>query len=146
MKKLILLFLIVLQTISIYSQEKKSALEGTWKYITGNPKVDSQKSPLSDNGQMKTFSKEYFTFVGHVIDGTNEYESYGGGTYTLNGNKYEETILYHNDKSLINKTFKAIDEILNDTLYHKYNNSVNNIGGNWELQKGYVTEKYVRLK
>jgi hypothetical protein len=146
MKKLILLFLIVLQTITIYSQEKKSPLEGTWKIITGDPKIDAQKSPLAENGQIKTFSQEYFTFVGHGNDGTTEYESYGGGTYTLNGNKYEETILFHNDKSLINKTFKAIDEIKNDTLYHNYNSSENSLADSWDLQKGYVTEKYVRLR
>jgi hypothetical protein len=42
------------------------------------------------NSQIKTWSKEYFTYVGHGQQDTIMYDFYGGGTYKLDGNKYEE--------------------------------------------------------
>jgi hypothetical protein len=130
MKKLIFFGLIIFMTIGSYAQGKKYPLEG-----------DTSLQAMIKNGQIKTFSKKYFTFVGHFEQGTSIYESYGGGTYTLNGDRYEESIIYQNDKSLINKKFKALDEIRNDTLIHRYNTD-----DSWKLRKGYFTEKYVRLK
>jgi hypothetical protein len=98
---------------------------------------------MSENGMIKTFSKKYFTFVGRVANDTVSLDEYGAGTYTLDGNKYEEFVIYHDIKSLIGKRFKAIDEIRNDTLIHRFNmDSVNS----WKLEKGYITEKFVRLK
>ena len=61
----------------------------------------------------------------------------------MDGNKYEEFIIYHDIKSLIGKRFKALTEIRNDTLIHRFN--MDNVD-NWKLEKGYITEKFVRLK
>jgi hypothetical protein len=135
MKKIIFLGLIVFVTIGSCTQEKKSPLEGTWRCIYMRPQqlADTSFQAMIKNGQIKTFSKTYFTFVGHFEDGTSTHESYGAGTYTLNGNKYEERIIYHNVKSLIGKRYKALDEIRNDTLFH------------YQLHEG-ANEIYVRLK
>jgi hypothetical protein len=141
MKKLIFFGLIIFMTIGSYAQGKKYPLEGTWKLVAFDKSIDTSLQDMIKNGQIKTFSKKYFTFVGHFEQGTSIYESYGGGTYTLNGDRYEESIIYQNDKSLINKKFKALDEIRNDTLIHRYNTD-----DSWKLRKGYFTEKYVRLK
>lgn len=45
-------------------------------------------------------SKEYFVFVGHFETDTLVVENYGGGTYKLDGDKYEEDIKYHANESL----------------------------------------------
>lgn len=143
MKKLIFSGLIILLTMGVYAQEKKSPLEGTWKCVSmGTLKMPGGRGPSMTNGSIKTFSKEYFTFVGHVTTDTVSVDVYGAGTYTMNGNKYEEDIIYHNDKSLIGTKYKAIDEIVGDTLYHK----TNEMADSWDLGKNYYTEKYVRLR
>ncbi|MGD0756589.1 MAG: hypothetical protein ABR927_16185 [Bacteroidales bacterium] len=144
MKRLVLLVLIVTLTIGSYAQEKKSPLEGTWRCVSmGSQKLtDNSFQAMIKNGTIKTFSKEYFTFIGHFDQDTISPDVYGAGTYTLNGNRYEETIMYHNIKPLIGGKFKAVDEIRNDTLFHSYNNNADS----WELGGNFFTEKYVRLK
>jgi hypothetical protein len=144
MKKFIFFGLIIFVTIGSYAQGNKSPLEGTWRCVSmGTQKLTDGSFPaMIRNGTIKTFSKEYFTFVGHFDMDTVSPDAYGAGTYTLNGNKYEEHIMFHNIKSLIDLRFKAIDEIRNDTLFHKYTDKADS----WDLGKSYVTEKYVRLK
>lgn len=144
MKKLIFLGLIIFVTTGSYAQQNRSPLVGTWRCVAMGPEKMSDGSfpAMIKLGTIKTFSNEYFTFVGHFATDTVSPDTYGGGTYTLNGNKYEEHIMFHNVKTLINMRFRAIDEIRHDTLYHSYNNDVNG----WDLGKNYYTEKYVRLK
>jgi len=146
MKKILFVSLIILLIIVNCTQEKKSPLEGAWKMITDDPKIDADTSfqTMMKAGQIKTFSKEYFTFVGHYErNDTVFYKGYGAGTYKLNGDKYVEHMLYHNDSTLIGTIFKALDEVRNDTLFHRYNTDV---ADSWVLRKGYATEKYIRLK
>jgi hypothetical protein len=140
-------FLIALSGIVTAScnHNEKSPIEGSWRCISVGSIQFSDTSflAMSENGMIKTFSKKYFTFVGRVANDTVSLDEYGAGTYTLDGNKYEEFVIYHDIKSLIGKRFKAIDEIRNDTLIHRFNmDSVNS----WKLEKGYITEKFVRLK
>jgi len=143
MKKILFLSLIISSIIVSCTQEKKSPIEGTWKLILGNPKLDDDTSfqTMVKWGQIKTWSKEYFTFVGHYDQDTISFDVFGGGTYTLNGDKYEEHVIYHNDKSYIGTKYKCILEIRNDTLFQKCR-----MDNNWKLQEDYGTEKYIRLK
>jgi hypothetical protein len=145
MKKLFLLTACIILLIAGCAQEEKSPLEGTWRCISvGSIQFpDSGFQAMADNGMIKTFSKKYFTFVGHVFNDSVTLDEYGAGTYTLDGDKYEEFIIYHEIKSLIGKRFKALDEIRNDTLIHRFNMDT---VSSWQLGKGYVTEKFVRLK
>ena len=87
------------------------------------------------------WTKDYWTFVGIVKTDSTDIDLYGGGTYTLNGNKYEENIIYHNDKPSINTKFKALLEIKNDTLIQ-----INNILDGWKRPSRYGIEKYVRAE
>jgi hypothetical protein len=145
MKKSLLSAAIIVLLISGCTNEDKSPLEGTWRCIS----VGSIQFPdtgfqyVAENGMIKTFSKKYFTFVGHIDNDSVTLDEFGAGTYTLDGNKYEEFIIYHELKSLIGKRFKALDEIRNDTLIHRFNMDT---VSSWQLGKGYVTEKFVRLK
>ena len=147
MKKIIFLGLIIsLSIINCTKQDVKSPLEGAWKLIgLYSPQFTSASyDDMTKNGQIKTWSKEYFTWVGHSELDTVVWDGYGAGTYALNGNQYEENILYLHDKTLINKRFKALLELRNDTLFQKYNNDP--IGDSFELRDGYTTEVYVKLK
>lgn len=90
----------------------------------------------------KAWTKGTFTFAGHYIMDTATYDNYGWGTYEIDGNKYEEHILYHHlSEASIGKTIKMILEVKNDTLYQKWP-----LNDNWQLPEKYSIEKYVRLK
>ncbi len=142
MKKLVCLVLIIALIIISCRQETKYPLEGTWKCINiGKLSKDTSLQAMVKTGQIKTFSNKFFTFVGHYEKDTTVYDLFGAGTYILNGNKYEEYIIYHNNKSLIGTKYKALDEIHNDTLIHRHP-----ANDKWELGKTYSTEIYIRLK
>jgi hypothetical protein len=84
----------------------------------------------------------HFIFVGkYEIDTTTSYR-FGVGTFTLNGNIYEENIKYHFEKFYENSKNKIWLEIRNDTLLHIYpvdDTGKPNPAKHW-------IEKYVRLK
>ena len=69
---------------------------------------------------------------------------YGGGTYKLKGNRYEENVLYHFSKpgTVLNYTLKALIELKNDTLIQ-----TSPVDDNGQINKNkYSIEKYVQLK
>jgi hypothetical protein len=143
MKFSIFLVAIIVLVISGCITEKKSPLEGAWKQVGFDKQfiTDTSLQGMIKIGQIKTFSKKYFTFVGHFADDTSSFDSYGAGTYTLNGDKYEEMVIFHNSKDLVGKNYKGIDKIRNDTLFHTHQ-----VDDNWKLMEGAGTEIYVRLK
>ena len=145
MKTPVFLCLIILLIIAGCNQEKKNPIEGTWRMVRVDTfqLADTSFQAMIKNGQIKTWSKEYFTYVGHGQQDTIMYDLYGGGTYKLDGNKYEEHILYSFLKPLVGARYKAVLEIRNDTLFQKQNSDN---ADSYELRKGYVTEVYVRLK
>jgi hypothetical protein len=137
--------LIILLLIGSCTQEKRFPLEGAWKIVEfGKWHItDTSATAMINNGLIKCWSKEHFVFVGYFRPDTSIHEYYGAGNYKLNGNKYEEYILYNDYQPLISTKFKALLEIRNDTLIQKYNSDK---ADSWQLRKGYITEKYVRLK
>jgi len=146
MKKLIFLGLIIFVTLGSYAQEKKSAIEGAWQlvhaYSKSGDKITDEYPVTYTGGQMKMWDKDNWVFVGIAKAANVTYDLYGGGTYTLNGDRYIENIIYHNDRSLINTKFKTLLEIRNDTLIQ-----TSPVDDNGQVIKGeYSTEKYVRLK
>jgi hypothetical protein len=145
MKTIKLFTLIILLMTGSCAQEKKSPLEGAWKIVEfGKWHItDTSTLAMINNGLLKSWSREHFVFVGYFRPDTSIHEYYGGGTYKLNGNKYEEYIIYNDFQPLIGTKFKALLEIRNDTLIQKYNSDK---ADSWQLRKGYTIEKYVRVK
>jgi hypothetical protein len=142
MKKVIFLGLIVLLSISTYAQGEKSPIEGTWKMVYGKWVSIGPTYPAQTKGdQIKMFSKKHFMFVGHFEADTLSGDNYGWGTYTLNGNKYEEHEVQHSAKSYMGQTVRLLVEIRNDTLIQKWP-----ANENWKLEKDYSVEKYVRAE
>ena len=92
--------------------------------------------------QAKVWSQGHFVFVGRFKVGNKEIDNYGGGTYTLEGSQYIETILYHKNKKWLGTQPKMLVEIKGDTLYQTW--PVNDM---WKVDKNnYTIEKYARLK
>jgi hypothetical protein len=146
MKKIVFLSLIIsFIIVSCAQQEVKSPIEGAWRMIRVDSfqYTDTSFQGMIKNSQIKTWSKEYFTYVGHDQVDTLMYDYYGGGTYKLDGNKYEEHILYSFFKPLVDTKFKALLEIRNDTLIQRYNTD---IADSYDLRQGYTTEVFIRLK
>jgi len=136
MKKVFFVSMIAALIIGSCTQEKKSPIEGTWMMVY---------SSMGGNVRIKTWSKEYYTFVGYSEQIRDSLiirnDKFGAGTYTLNGNRCEQTTLYHNNTSKIGTKIKVLTEIRNDTLIQIYP-----ADENWKLPRFYDTEKYVRLK
>jgi hypothetical protein len=147
MKKVIFLSLVIVLIIGGCAQEKKSPIEGIWKLTYGkwynwNP-GDTLTYQFPGNMaiyHVKIFSKGNFTFVGHYSLDTLTHDNYGGGTYTLEGDRYEENVLYAG-KSIVNRKIRMIQEIKNDTIIQKWP-----ADENWKLAEKYSIEKYIRLK
>lgn len=91
--------------------------------------------------QTKLWYKDHFIFVGRYTVDTAITYRYGVGTWTLNGNIYDEDIKYHFDKSLEGRKNKLWLEIKNDTLLHIW--PVNELG---EPNPVHWVERYVRLE
>jgi hypothetical protein len=149
MKKILFLSLIIsLIIVSCTQQEVKSPIEGAWQqvgfsWVSGDT-ITNYNLPSPDLGsQIKMWTKNHFAFMGIMKTDTTDVDLYGGGTYSLNGDKYEESIIYHYDKTLINTKFKALLEIRNDTLFQTYH-PIDSIGK--EMENYSSIEKYIQFK
>jgi hypothetical protein len=147
MKKVVFLSLIIALIIGGCKQDRISPVEGMWKLTYGkwhewNPgdTLIYQFPGNLDIYHVKIYSKDKFMFVGHFSLDTIIHDNYGGGTYTLNGDKYEENVLYVG-KAILNRKIKMNLEIINDTLIQKWP-----VDENWKLVDKYSIEKYIRLK
>jgi len=146
MKKILaLLSVIVLFTIGC-NQEKSNPIEGAWDLVyfiaIDNDTITGQFPGTWEGKDMKTWSKEHFIFIGHYMMDTTEYDSYGGGTYTLDGNIYKETVDFHYNKNAIGETYQMYIKVSNDTLYQIW--PVDDTG---EADKAnYKEQRYIRLK
>jgi hypothetical protein len=154
MKKIIFLGLIVMLTIGTYAQKTQSPLEGAWQAIQIINKTGDRTTvvfpDIITGGSLKIYSKEHFVQAGMlIIIATKDTTNFaGGGTYKLDGNKYEENWIYHiskqtfnTNKSAFNPIVKSLLEIRNDTLY-----KMNDLDDNWNLTEKYSTEIYIRVK
>ena len=93
-------------------------IEGAWKYVLSEKVVNGNKIVLIAPGtayeEMKIWTKGYFAFVGN--QGMGGYPFGGSGTYKLNGNLYEESIIYAPGYNPSSPKVKLRLEIVNDTL------------------------------
>ena len=89
------------------------------------------------------WSEKNFMFVGRWQQDSVTIDNYGFGTYILNGNEYEETVMYHFMKEYQDQKIKMTLELKNDTLVQVYH-PVDSTGKSIENISS--VEKYVRLK
>jgi len=144
----VVFYLMVLLIFSSCNLHKKNLPIGSWQLVYA--KQMSGDSVIADfpgsitGSQMKIWSDKNFFFIGSkkVAPDTVAVDTYGGGTYKLVDNKYQETVLYHFNKLALHKIFDMILEIKNDTLTQSW--PVDQDGN--VVRANYYIEKYVRIK
>lgn len=131
------------------SRSKSLRIQGAWKWVSFEYMVGDtikwSKTALSpENSGIKMWSDDYFIAVYRIESDTAFKYSYSGGTYKLDKNKYEETIIYHdmiNQPELVGTKEMMLLQIRNDTLIQTYP-----VDENGELLKHYtIIEKFIRL-
>lgn len=143
MKKVIFLSLIISLIIGSCTQEKKSPIEGAWNLVYGSwPTMMKETYPDQiTGGQVKIYTKEYFSHVGKFKRDTTIIDNSGCGSFTLNGNQFEETIIYRGGSSQSGRKIKLFVDVRNDTLILRWP-----VDDNWKLAEKFNTEKYIRFK
>jgi len=125
-----------------FSGQESPDIQGAWKFVSSKA-VEGNKvflSSVTDHSQLKMWTNDHFAFMGTFKSGKKVIDNYGSGTYTLNGNQYNETIIYHVDKKLTGTTIRMIIEIKGDTLIQTWPvNDEGNIN-----PASYAQEKYIR--
>jgi hypothetical protein len=91
---------------------------------------------------MKLICDNHFAFVGRYVSGKDTTDNFGGGTYTLEGKNYTESIKYHVAKSLVGEVIPFEVEVRHDTLIQKGPRKI----GNYKDTKWELYEVYVRMK
>lgn len=146
MRTIVFLGLVITLIIGSCDKNERKSLQGAWQMVQmqriDGGKVTNYFSDRYTVNQIKMWSENHFMFVGkYEVDTTILYR-YGVGTYTLEGNIYEEDILYHFSKSYEGQKNKIWLDIKNDTLLHIF--PVDNTGK--PNQTTHWIEKYIRLQ
>jgi hypothetical protein len=143
--KTLCLVLLLIWSNGIQAQSKKSSIEGTWQLVNARSMVGDKimsEFPVNNTGsEIKIWTKTHWIVVGRFKQDSTFSDLYAGGTYKLEGNKYEENVVYHSYKPYVGKNIKMILEIKNDTLTQTYPLDKN--GQIFKLD--YSIEKYIRL-
>ena len=140
-------FIILMISIIVLScaQRRSKPIEGAWDLvyshrISGDTLTWKIPGDYTGN-QLKIWTQDHFSFVGQYKSDTTLTDNYGGGTYTLDQNRYEETFLYSKNKSRVDSTLKILLEVKGDSLIQSWP-----VDDDWKIDKSnYRTEKYVRL-
>lgn len=121
--------------------EQQLKLEGTWRLVSGTVKTADTTTydfaKLHYDGILMIY-ENHFAFVGRYVRDGDTLDAYGGGTYTLEGNNYTESMDYHKDKQWIGETIPLVVSVRNDTLIQKGPRKIGKYeDANWELYDVY---------
>jgi hypothetical protein len=104
-------------------REERPAIEGAWELVSSTwQSGDSVVFSFPDKvkgSDMKFFVDGHFAFVGKFEMDTTIMNSFGGGTFTLDGENYVEHIRYHDYPAAVGKTMYFTLAIKGDTLIQK---------------------------
>jgi hypothetical protein len=138
MKKIVFLSLFVILIIGSCTQQQvaKSPLDGAWDVISVR---QMHGDTVSDyvGSTLKIWSGNYYNFVGRWSLNGDTMNSFGWGTFKLEGDRYEENLVFPAPN-----TFKMLLEIKNDTITQTWP-----VDDNGVIDKSnYYVEKFVRMK
>ncbi len=147
MKKTIYLSLVIFLIVGSCTREERLPIEGTWQLVqtqsVTNGKIVTDYPGTLVGSEFKSWSEKNFLFVGRWKEDSITTDNYGFGTYTLDGNKYSETILIHFNRPYEGKTIEMELDLRNDTIFQIYHR----LDSTGKPDKNvYSVEKYVRLK
>jgi hypothetical protein len=124
--------------------EKKNAIEGTWRLVSGTMKTADTTFSYSQSNLfgMKMIVGKQWAIFGQPLGDGDTLAYYGGGTYILEGNIYTESIKYNIIKSRVGKVIPFEVEVRNDTLIQNGPPKASQYAGNrWELYEVWVRVK-----
>jgi hypothetical protein len=124
--------------------EKKNAIEGTWRVVSGTTKTADTTLSYSQANLfgMKIIAGNQWAIFGQPLGGGDTLAYYGGGTYTLEGKYYTESIKYNIIKSRVGRTIPFEVEVRNDTLIQKGPpRTAQYAGSKWEMYEVWVRVK-----
>jgi hypothetical protein len=124
--------------------EKKNAIEGTWRVVAGTMKTADTTISYSEAnlfGMKMIVGNQWAVFGQHLGD-ADTLAYFSGGTYTLEGNIYTESIKYNILKSRSGRVFPFEVEVRNDTLFQKGPpQTAQYAGTRWEFREVWVRVK-----
>ena len=125
MKAVSISCLMALLCLNATSQIKKSDFQGAWKLVSCKELKNGNLTNAIPVGavmdEIKIWSGTQVMFVNHYKGKNEENDSYGSGTWKLNGNKYEEFFTISSYKEdLENKTVRLKLEMKGDTLVQTF--------------------------
>jgi hypothetical protein len=146
MKKTVLFLLALSMGYGAWSQENKSPIDGVYK-LAYEYEVKGDHSTMiypdeNQGSELKIWSEGTFTLVGVFVKDTSYTDNFGAGTFTLNGNRYEETVLFHSAPQYMGEVVKLRLEMEGDTITQWWP-----VDENTEpIKSHYYIEKWVRLQ
>jgi hypothetical protein len=147
MKPQIIILLVILTLINSCTQTESKFPQGAWSLVQGDAIYGGDSivnlTPSQYVGSdVKIWTEHHFNYVGLFKHDTTFLDHFGGGTYTLDGNRYEENIIWDYKKDVVGKKIKMLLELKNDTL-----NMTFPVDDNWQKDKNfYWIVKYVKLE
>ena len=144
MKKALFYILIVYSFANCNTEKPEitqNKIEGTWKMVYAETiENDSIKlKDLTETTFIKIINKTHFSFFNQENSGTKNF--YGGaGTYTLEGDKYTETLNFTSVEAIKKHKFPFNIRFSHDTLIQSGVEKVKAAGIN-----RYIIEKYIKL-
>jgi hypothetical protein len=136
---------VFLITLLSCAPKKSTPLVGAWQVVSWERIAGDTlawKFPGKDTGSdIVIWSEKHVLSVGRFKHDTTYINNYVGGSYTLEGNRYEETVIYFPDTTQIGKKVIIFTEFKNDTLIRTYP-----VNDNGQIDKSnHLVEKLVRL-
>jgi len=119
--KLLSIFLVFvfLLNCTTSAQEKKNPIEGTWELVSGkwsNPDTTYLFSVTDSGRQIKMISRTHHVWIRQDTS-QQDGDAFGGGKYTLEGEKYTEHIeFWTNQIDLIGKSITFTMKVEGDKL------------------------------
>jgi hypothetical protein len=146
MKKTLIISVSLMFLLAGCSQEPANPVVGAWDLIYAKQVVnDTTEATFPGDyqgSQVKMWCNNYWMFVGEYTLDTITDNNFGGGSYTLEGLVYKETIKYHSSADYVGQTLRMRIIVENDTLIQVW--PANETG---EIDKSnYTSEKYVKVK
>jgi len=132
--------------IAACNQEPANPVVGAWDLIYAKQVVNDTTTATYpgdyQGSQVKMWCDNYWMFTGEFTRDSITEQSFGGGSYTLEGMVYKETIKHHVSKDYVGKTLRMRIVVQNDTLIQVW--PTDETG---EVDKSnYTSEKYVKVK
>jgi hypothetical protein len=146
MKKTLFFSALFLLTLIGCKQEPVNPVAGAWNLIyareVSNDTIVSSFPADYQGSQVKMWCTNYWMFVGKYFSDSDTTNNFGGGSYTLDGVVYKESIVYHVSPDYVGQTIRMRIVVKNDTLIQVW--PADEKG---EIDKSnYTSEKYVKIK